>query len=84
MLVFLILVLAVAVAIGFLIGRWAVVAVLAAAWPLYFLGLHQEWWGHGVGDGWQVILVTGTLVAAVAGAAGVLARRRTTRPIRPA
>lgn len=84
MLVFLILVLAVAIAIGFLSGRWAVVAVLAAAWPLYFLGLHQEWWGHGVGDGWQVILVTGTFVAVVAGAVGVLARRRTTRPIRPA
>jgi hypothetical protein len=53
MLVFLILVLAAAIAIGFLSGRWAVVAVLAAAWPLYFLGLHQEWWGDGVGDGWQ-------------------------------
>lgn len=67
--------LAVAGAIGFLIARWAVVAVLAAAWPLWFLGLRQDWWGHGVGDGWQVILVSGTLAAAVAGAVGVFVRR---------
>ena len=80
MLVFLILVLAVAIAVGFLIGRWAIVIVLAAAWPVYFLGLHQEWWGHGVGDGWQVILVAGTLAALCAGAAGVFARRKTRTP----
>ena len=80
MVIFLILVVAVSVAIGFLIGRWAIVVVLAATWPSYFLGLRQAWWGHGVGDGWQVILVTGTLVAVVAGAIGVFARRRTTHP----
>jgi hypothetical protein len=79
-LVFLILVLAVAIAVGFLIGRWAIVIVLAAAWPVYFLGLHQEWWGHGVGDGWQWILIVGTLVATAAGAAGVFARRKTRTP----
>ena len=82
MLVFLILVVAVAIAIGFFIGRWAIVIVLAGAWPLYFLGLNQDWWGHGVGDGWQAILVVGTIAATVAGAAGVLARRKTTtRPV---
>jgi hypothetical protein len=80
MLIFLILVLAIASAIGFLIGRWAIVIVLAAAWPLYFIGLHAGWWGHGVGDGWEVALVIGTLVATVAGAAGVFARRRTASP----
>lgn len=80
MVIFLVLVVAVAIAIGFLVGRWAIVVVLAAAWPLYFLGLHRDWWGHGVGEGWLVILVTGTLVAVVAGAIGVFARRRTMPP----
>jgi hypothetical protein len=75
-LVFLIIVGAASIAIGFLIGRWAIVVILAAAWPLYFLGLNKDWWGHGVGDGWQAILVWGTVAATVAGAAGVLARRR--------
>jgi hypothetical protein len=64
------------VVIGFLIGRWAIPIVLAAGWLIYVIGRKQEWWGSGVGDGWQVALLIGTVIAALAGAAGVLARHR--------
>lgn len=40
----------------------------AAAWPVYFLGLEQGWWGSGVGDGWEYGLLGATALA-VAGAA---------------
>jgi hypothetical protein len=68
------------VVIGFVIGRWTIPIVLAGAWLLYVIGRKQEWWGSGVGDGWQVALVVGTVLAAVAGAVGVLARHKVRRP----
>jgi len=78
--VLIVVIAAASVAIGFAVGRWAIPVVLSAGWLLYVLGRKEEWWGSGVGDGWQVALVVGALLAAVAGGAGVFARRRINRP----
>jgi hypothetical protein len=67
------------VVIGFAGGRWVIPPLLAGAWILYVAGREQEWWGSGVGDGWQIALIVGAVVAGVAGAAGVVARRRIKR-----
>jgi hypothetical protein len=70
-----VLALAAAAVLGFAIGRWPAVVLAAAAWPLYVLGRKAEWWGNGVGEGWQVALVVGAVLAFVGAVAGVLARR---------
>ena len=61
---------------GFLVGRWVAVFSAPAIWTLYILGLTQNWWGYGVGDGWQYGLAVGAAAAAGAAAMGVLTRRR--------
>jgi hypothetical protein len=71
----LIVIVAVCMAAGLLTGRWAAVAVVAAAIPVYYLGLNAGWWGHGVGDGWQYVLVAATLVGALTVAAAIGVRR---------
>jgi hypothetical protein len=53
-------------------ARWTVVPLLVAAWPVYVLGLRWDWWGNGVGDGWERALAVGTLSAAAGAVAGVL------------
>jgi hypothetical protein len=78
--VLIIVIAAASVVIGFASGRWAIPLVVAAAWLLYVVGRKQEWWGTGVGDGWQVALIVGTVVAALAGEAGVFARHRIRPP----
>ncbi len=35
-------------------GRRWLFLVPVIGWPLFYLGLHQGWWGYGVGDWWQV------------------------------
>lgn len=57
----------------------------AAIWGTYFLGLHQRWWGNGVGDGWAWALALTLAASAAATAAGATAarhlHRNRTRPI---
>lgn len=60
---------------GAIVGRWVVIAPAVGIWVLYFVGLKQEWWGSGVGDGWQAALVIGAGVAAIGSAVGVLIGR---------
>jgi hypothetical protein len=44
--------------------RHAVIVVLPLVGvPLFYAGLESEWWGAGVGDGWQYVAVLFTLVA---------------------
>jgi hypothetical protein len=52
--------------LGFLDGRWSVLVPAAVAVPLYVLGRAEDWWGHGVGDGWEIAAVAMTLVATTA------------------
>ncbi len=60
---------------GFLVGRLLVAFIAPGIWALYMLGLTQEWWGYGVGDGWQYGLIVGVAAAGAGAATGVLVRR---------
>lgn len=71
---------AVALALGTLVGRWPIVAAVAVVWPLYMIGLERGWWGDGVGDAWEYSLVLGAAVSAAASTLGVFLRRGLTRP----
>ena len=57
---------------GVLIARSWALAIPFVVWPIFFLGVREEWWGSGLGDGWQFgfLLVLGiSLVAVVLGLA---------------
>jgi hypothetical protein len=65
------------------IGRlWALVIPLLV-WPVYFLGLDRDWWGYGMGDGWQLgaVAITGVSLISVAVCVGLrsLVKRRAIR-----
>jgi uncharacterized membrane protein (UPF0136 family) len=62
--------------IGFLTGRWIAVLVAGAAWPAYVFSRKEGLWGHGVGDGWEIALIVGAVVATLGAIAGVLLRKR--------
>ena len=53
------------------------------AWPLYYVGLNEEWWLDGTGDGWQLIAFLFTLVG-VATTAFAVALARVFWRARPA
>lgn len=55
-------------------GRSWLFVLPATGWPLYFLGLHRGWWGHGIGDLWQYALIGVTLVGLLAVAVGLALR----------
>jgi hypothetical protein len=65
--------------VGFVTGRWLAVAVIAAVWPLLFLGTAIGLWGNGLGDGWQAVLVLGVAVMTAAASLGVATRTRFAR-----
>jgi hypothetical protein len=71
----LVIIVVVCFAAGLLLNRWWAVLLPVVSWPLYFLGLHQSWWGSGVGDAWQYAPALVTLTSAAAVAAGVGVRR---------
>jgi hypothetical protein len=60
---------------GLLLNRWWAVLLPVVIWPLYVLGLHQSWWGSGVGDAWQYALAAVMLMSVAAVAVGVGLRR---------
>lgn len=66
---------------GFLVGRWPVVLIAPAMWAFYVLGLAQDWWAYGIGDGWQYTLIVGAATAAAGTAIGVLVRRAVNRDL---
>jgi hypothetical protein len=61
-------------ALGLAFGRWWTLAIPIVVWPIYFLGLVLEWWGYGVGDGWQVGGLTIIAISVTSVAAGVAVR----------
>ena len=44
------------------LGRPLLLVFPLLGWPLFFLGLYMEWWGYGVGDGWQFAMGLWTLL----------------------
>jgi hypothetical protein len=70
-----VLVVAALAVLGFVSGRsWMLLAPFFAV-PAFYLGLDREWWGNGLGDGWQYAMFAVLTVAVVATAAGVTVRR---------
>jgi hypothetical protein len=63
-------------AVAFVTNSWWTLALPLIVWPLYFVGLHAEWWGSGdIPDGWEGGLVLALVTGPPAAAIGVLARR---------
>lgn len=64
---------------GLLLRRWEAVLVPVLLVPLYYVGLKSDWWGDGVGDGWQFAATAVTLgtmfVTAIAVVVARLSRR---------
>jgi len=63
--------------LGFLAGRWWMLLAPFFAVPAFYLGLDREWWGYGLGDGWQYAMFAVLTIAVLATAAGVALRRAT-------
>jgi len=63
-------------ALGFATRRWAIVVLPLIGWPVYAIGLDEEWWGCcGSGEAWQATTVSVTVMTSLMTMAGVLAGR---------
>jgi hypothetical protein len=67
---------------GAAMRRWLALLYPAIGWPLFYIGLNRDWWGHGTGDGWPYIAVLMTTVGIVTTGLGV-AVARAVWPLRP-
>jgi hypothetical protein len=58
------------------IGRWWTLGIPLVVWPMWFLGLSRDWWGYGLGDGWEygAVLLTAVSVASIAIALAIRSR----------
>jgi hypothetical protein len=67
---------------GALIRRWHAVVLPIVGWPLFYLGLHEGWWGNGLGEASQyparVLLVVGVVTTAIHVAVAKRVRPRST------
>jgi hypothetical protein len=71
-------------AAGVAARSWLAVSLPALGWPLFYLGLNQEWWGNGTGDAWQYVAVVVTAFGVVSTGIAVGAARAMRRtPLRP-
>jgi uncharacterized membrane protein YhaH (DUF805 family) len=61
--------------VGVLVGRWWVLILPLVVVPVFYLGTDQGWWGHGLGDAWQVAMMFVLLLALVVTAAAISLRR---------
>jgi len=58
--------------IGLLVRHWGAIFLPLIAWPIYYIGRNQGWWGCcGTGDGWQFLAVTLTVVGFITTAAAI-------------
>ena len=62
-------------ALGFVVARLWVVAVAAVAIIAFYVGLENDWWGNGAGDGWQFAMLLAVIVATAITATAVVAGR---------
>lgn len=67
-------------------GRRATLALPLLGWPLWFLGLSEDWWGYGLGDGWVygALILIALNVASVEMALAVRRRLVRREPSSPA
>jgi hypothetical protein len=67
--------------IGVASRSWIAVVLPTIAWPLFYAGLNQGWWGKGTGDGWEYAALVVTVVGILStGLAVAVARARRRRP----
>ena len=69
-------VVAVSMVVAFVVGRWWVLICPLVVVPMFYLGADRGWWGNGLGDGWQYVMVFGVALAVASGTVGVLVRSR--------
>jgi hypothetical protein len=69
-------------ALGAATRHWLVVLLPLLAWPLFYLGLNNEWWGYGTGEGWQTVAASFTAIGTLTTALGVWLGRATRKPSR--
>ena len=75
--------------VGAVTGRWLAVLLPVVVWPVFYLGLNENWWLDGTGDGWPLVagllllLGTATTAVAVAVSRTLKPRTGTSRPYRP-
>ena len=67
-------VVAVSMVFAFVVGRWWVLICPLLVVPTFYLGLDQGWWGKGVGDGWQYVMVFALALALGSATVGLVAR----------
>jgi hypothetical protein len=57
---------------GLLVRRWGVILLPLIAWPTYYIGRNQGWWGCcGTGDGWETLAIVLTVLGATTTAAAI-------------
>ena len=66
--------------LGAAMRRWAALLFPVVGWPLFYIGLNRDWWGHGTGDGWQGLAVLMTTIGVVTTALVVAVSRAVWRP----
>ena len=65
--------------VAFFVGRWWSLVLPFAVVPIFYLGLDRGWWGSGLGDGWQYVMVFVLALAIGAAAVGLAGRALTRR-----
>jgi hypothetical protein len=64
-------------AIAVVAGTRLVAIAPLVAWPLYYAGLNERWWGCcGTGDGWPVVAALLTIAGVASTVAAADLRRR--------
>ena len=61
--------------LGGAMRRWLALLFPVIGWPLFYVGLNRDWWGHGTGDGWQYLAVLMTTIGVVTTALAVALSR---------
>jgi hypothetical protein len=54
--------------------RWTTLIAPIVLVPISYIALRYEWWGHGVGDGWQLLAVFVTLATGACCSVVILVR----------
>ena len=61
--------------LGGALRRWLALLLPVIGWPLFYVGLNRDWWGHGTGDGWLYLAVLMTTLGVVTTAMAVALSR---------
>ena len=58
--------------IGSVLRRWTLLLLPLTAWPIYYIGLNQRWWGCcGTGEFWEMVAIALTIFGVATTAAAI-------------